>query len=82
MFNLITHKVNNERSDYLYTHFLLETNGSAPFFQSKRRIVWWVYTNIVLRSKVLKNRRDNEYDAPMILKIMHGKIIFFERYFV
>ncbi|WP_436423827.1 hypothetical protein, partial [Enterococcus cecorum] len=26
----ITHKVNNERSDYLYTHFLLETNGSAP----------------------------------------------------
>ena len=32
MFNLITHKINNERSDYLYTHFLLETNGSAPFF--------------------------------------------------
>ena len=32
MFNLITHEVNNERSDYLYTHFLLETNGSAPFF--------------------------------------------------
>ena len=31
MFNLITHKINNERSDYLYTHFLLETNGSAPF---------------------------------------------------
>ena len=31
MFNLITHKTNNERSDYLYTHFLLETNGSAPF---------------------------------------------------
>lgn len=31
MFNLITHEVNNERSDYLYTHFLLETNGSAPF---------------------------------------------------
>ena len=30
MFNLITHKINNERSDYLYTHFLLETNGSAP----------------------------------------------------
>ncbi len=31
MFNLITHKVNDERSDYLYTHFLLETNRSAPF---------------------------------------------------
>ncbi len=32
MFNLITHEVNNERSDYLYTHFLLETNGSAPSY--------------------------------------------------
>ena len=30
MFNLITHKINDERSDYLHTHFLLETNGSAP----------------------------------------------------
>ena len=29
MFNLITHKINDERSDYLYTHFLLETIGSA-----------------------------------------------------
>ena len=29
MFNLITHKIKDERSDYLYTHFLLETNGSA-----------------------------------------------------
>ena len=66
MFNLITHKINDERSDYLYTHFLLETNGSAPFFQSKRRIVWWVYTNIVLRSKILKNRPDSAYYVPMI----------------
>ena len=32
MFNLITHKINDERSDYLHTHFLLETNGSAPVF--------------------------------------------------
>ena len=31
MFNLITHKINDERSDYLYTHFLLETTGAAPF---------------------------------------------------
>ena len=31
MFNLITHKINDERSDYLYTYFLLETIGSAPF---------------------------------------------------
>ena len=30
MFNLITHKINAEYSDYLYTHFLFETNGSAP----------------------------------------------------
>lgn len=36
----------------------------------------------VLRSKVLENRRDNEYDAPMILKFTHGKIITFERYIV
>ncbi|WP_210165700.1 hypothetical protein, partial [Enterococcus cecorum] len=27
----ITHKINDERSDYLYTHFLLETIGSALF---------------------------------------------------
>ncbi len=33
MFNLITHKINAEYSDYLYTHFLFETNGSAPFFR-------------------------------------------------
>ena len=45
-------------------------------------IGWWVYANTVLHSKVLKNRRDNEYDAPMILKIMQGKIIIFERYLV
>ena len=31
MFNLITHKINDERSDYLYIHFLLVTIGSAPF---------------------------------------------------
>lgn len=29
MFNLITQKINDEYSDYLYTHFLLETNGVA-----------------------------------------------------
>ena len=38
MFNLITHKINNERSDYLYTHFLLETNGSAPFVFYRKRL--------------------------------------------
>lgn len=38
MFNLITHKVNNERSDYLYTHFLLETNGSAPLYVYRKRL--------------------------------------------
>lgn len=34
----------------------------------------------VSRSTVLKNQRDNEYDALMILKFTHGKIIIFERY--
>ena len=39
MFNLITHKINNERSGYLYTHFLLETDGAAPvFIQVMRRV--------------------------------------------
>ena len=56
--------------------------GQPHFFQSKRRIGWWVYANTVLRSKVLKNRRDNGYDAPMILKIMQVKIIIFEHYLV
>lgn len=30
-------------------------------------------------SKVLKNRPDNAYDAPMILKLTQGTIITFER---
>ena len=32
MFNLITHKINAEYSDYLYTYFLFETNGSAKYY--------------------------------------------------
>ncbi|MDK2845312.1 MAG: hypothetical protein PWP69_2104, partial [Enterococcus sp.] len=44
MFNLITHKINNERSDYLYTHFLLETNGSASSSL-------YIYTNIIIISQ-------------------------------
>ena len=37
---------------------------------------------IALRSKVLENRADDEYYAPMISQLIHGKIITFERYLV
>ena len=66
----------------IYILILYRLMGQPHFFKSKRRIVWWVYANTVLHSKILKNRRDNEYDTPMILKIMQGKIIIFERYLV
>ena len=35
-----------------------------------------------LREKVLENRADDEYYAPMISQLIHGKIITFERYLV
>ena len=37
---------------------------------------------IVMRSKVLKNRDDDEYYAPMIFQLTHEKIIIFEHYLV
>ena len=69
MFNLITHKINNERSDYLYTHFLLETNGAAPFF---------LYTIDLfqIRHQILhcdKNIRLHRFQ--MFLKIIHQYLL-------
>lgn len=37
---------------------------------------------IALRSKVLRNRADDEYYAPMVSQLIHGKIITFEHYLV
>jgi hypothetical protein len=37
---------------------------------------------IALRSKVLKNRVDDEYYAPMIFRLTHEIIITFEHYLV
>lgn len=37
---------------------------------------------IALRSKVLKNRADDEYYAPMIFRLTHEIIITFEHYLI
>lgn len=37
---------------------------------------------ISLRSKVLKNRADDEYYAPMVSQLTNEKIIIFEHYLV
>ena len=52
----------------------------ACIFLGKDCFLMLVY--IALYSKVLKNRADGEYYAPMIFQLTHEKIIIFEHYLV